>query len=173
MAEWVMPGIPRTIAESPDMETVERIRASVTSDTGQVVESDLLLDCPFCGGRPWVHVYELDETCVEARVVCGGCHVSTARKHQSWKVSYEGDDLTRTLAIGRAVSAWNRRAGRTCRNVCEWNTSGTFHFTCSECGAEVCCDDWGESPVFVGDYKEPLRYCPSCGAKVVDDDADE
>lgn len=111
MDEWLMPGIPRTIAEEPDMNTVRRIRASVTSDSGQVVESDLLLPCPFCSGRPWVQVYELDETCVEARVVCGGCHVSTVREHQSWKVSFMGDDLTRTLAIGRAISAWNRRAG--------------------------------------------------------------
>ena len=111
MDEWLMPGIPRTIADEPDMEIVERIRASVTSDTGQVVESDLLLPCPFCGGKPYVQIYELDETCVEARVVCPSCHVSTTREHQSWKVGYLGDDLTRTLAIGRAISAWNRREG--------------------------------------------------------------
>ena len=111
MDEWLMPGIPRTIAEDPDMETVRRIRASVTSDTGQVVESDMLLDCPFCGARPYVQVHELDETCVEARVVCPSCHVSTTREYQSWKVGYLGDDLTRTLAIGRAISAWDRREG--------------------------------------------------------------
>ena len=111
MDDWLMPGIPRTIAEGPSMETVRRIRASVTSDTGQVVESGLLLDCPFCGGRPYVQVHELDETCVEARVVCPMCHVSTVRECQGWKVSYLGDDLTRTLAIGRAISAWNRREG--------------------------------------------------------------
>ena len=110
MDDWLMPGIPRTIAEDPSMETVRRIRASVTSDTGQVVESDMLLDCPFCGATPYVQVHELDETCVEARVVCPSCHVSTTREHQSWKVGYLGDDLTRTLAIGRAISSWNRRA---------------------------------------------------------------
>ena len=55
---------------------------------------------------------------------------------------------------------------RTCRNVCEWNID-TFHFTCSECGAEIGGDDWGDSPVFVGDYHEQLRYCPSCGARVI------
>ena len=78
MDDWLMPGIPRTIAEDPSMETVRRIRASIASDTGQVVESGLLLDCPLCGGKPYIQTYELDETCVEARVVCGGCHVSTA-----------------------------------------------------------------------------------------------
>lgn len=113
MDEWLMPGIPRTIAEDPSMETVRRIRASVTKDTGQVVEIDLLLDCPFCGARPYVQVHELDETCIEARVVCPSCHVSTTRECQGWKVSHMGDDLTRTLAIGRAISAWNRRAERT------------------------------------------------------------
>ena len=41
MNDWLMPGIPRTIADEPSMETVRRIRASVTSDTGQVVESDI------------------------------------------------------------------------------------------------------------------------------------
>ena len=111
MDEWLMPGIPRTIAEDPDMETVRRIRASITKDTGQVVESDLLEPCPFCKGRPWIQVHELDETCVEARVVCSGCHVSTVRECQSWRVSYKGDDITRTLAIGRAISLWNRREG--------------------------------------------------------------
>ena len=111
MAEWLMPGIPRTIAENPDLETVRRIRASVTKDTGQVVESDLLLPCPFCGARPWVQVHELDETCVEARVVCPSCHVSTTREYQSWRVWQGDDELTRTLAIGRAISCWNRREG--------------------------------------------------------------
>ena len=111
MYEWLMPGIPRTIAEEPDMDTVRRIRASITKNTGQVVESDLLLPCPFCGGRPYVQTHELGDTCVEARVVCRACHVSTTREHQSWRVWHGSDELTRTLAIGRAISAWNRRAG--------------------------------------------------------------
>ena len=168
MDEWLMLGIPRTIAEAPDMGTVRRIRASVTEDTGQVVESDLLLPCPFCGGKPYVQIYELDETCVEARVVCSSCHVSTTREYQSWRVWHGDDELTRTLAIGRAISRWNRRAERTCRNVCEWNID-TFHFICSECGAEIGGDDLGDSPVFVGDYHEQMRYCPNCGARVVDE----
>ena len=170
MDDWLMPGIPRTIAEDPSMETVRRIRASVTKDTGQVVESDILLDCPFCGARPYVQVHELDETCVEARVVCPSCHVSTTREYQSWRVWHGDDELTRTLAMGRAISAWNRRAERTCRNVCEWNID-TFHFTCSECGAEIGGDDWGDSPVFVGDYHEQLSYCPNCGARVIEEES--
>ena len=155
MDEWLMPGIPRTIAEEPDMGTVERIRASITSDTGQAVESDLLLPCPFCGGRPWVQVYELDETCVEARVVCGGCHVSTTREHQSWRVWHGADELTRTLAIGRAISAWNRRAERTCHVE---RVSTPYHGGPPRCSACM-------MPM------EPLaNFCSYCGARVVTDD---
>ena len=90
---------------------VRRIRASVIADTGQVVESDMLLGCPFCGARPYIQTHELGDTCVEARVVCPICHVSTARETQSWRVWHGSDDLTRTLAIGRAISSWNRREG--------------------------------------------------------------
>ena len=167
MDEWLMPGIPRTIAEDPSMETVRRIRASVTSDTGQVVESDLLLDCPFCGGRPYVQVHELGETCVEARVVCPSCHVSTARETQSWRVWHGADDLTRTLAIGRAISSWNRRAEsareqrrtrRTCRYVRDhMGVADNWFSRCSECGAEF--DERVVDSHFV--------YCPNCGAMVV------
>ena len=166
MDEWLMPGIPRTIADEPDMETVRRIRASVTSDTGQVVESDLLLDCPFCGGRPWVQTYELGDTCSEARVVCGGCHVSTTREHQSWKVSYGDDDLTRTLAIGRAISAWNRRAERTCRVGCyPPGYEDNLHYeVCSECGTILTASRPGDR------HAARASYCPRCGARVVSDD---
>lgn len=155
MAEWLMPGIPRTIAENPDMGTVRRIRESVTVDTGQVVESDLMLDCPFCGATPYVQVHELGETCVEARVVCPSCHASMARETQSWRVWHGRDDLTRTLAIGRAISSWNRRAERTCRVVRGGEPSPTGvprERRCSECG---------------GVLTRFGSYCPHCGAKMV------
>lgn len=166
MDEWLMPGIPRTIAENPSMETVRRIRASVTSDTGQVVESDLLLDCPFCGARPYVQVHELDETCVEARVVCPSCHVSTVRECQSWRVSFMGDDLTRTLAMGRVISAWNRRAERTCRVGCyPPGYEDNLHYeVCSECGAILTANRPGDR------HAVRANYCPSCGARVVTGD---
>ena len=111
MDEWLMPGIPRTIAEDPDMETVRRIRASIAKDTGQVVESDLLKACPFCRGIPYIQTHELGDTCSEARVVCPSCHVSTRYEYQSWRVRFGDDDITRALAMGRAISLWNRRDG--------------------------------------------------------------
>lgn len=109
MNDYLMQGIPRNIAEYPDMETVERIRSSITEDSCQVVDSDMLLPCPFCGGKPYIQVHELSDTCIESRVICRGCHVSTSSECQSWRVFHGDDDLTRTLAIGRAISSWNRR----------------------------------------------------------------
>ena len=122
-------------------------------------ESDLLLDCPFCGARPYVQVYELDETCVEARVVCPSCHVSTAREFQSWKLCYLGDDLTRTLAIGRAISLWNRRAELTCHRV---EYKPTRNLICSECGYGI--------PRALDRYAF-VNYCPHCGARIVEEEA--
>lgn len=109
MGDWLMEGIPRNIAENPDIETVERIRTSIHGDNGQTLESSMLLPCPFCGGKPYIQVHELSETCVESRVICRRCHVSTSRDCQSWRVWCGDDDVTRTLAIGRAISGWNRR----------------------------------------------------------------
>lgn len=112
MSDWLMEGIPRNIAENPDMDTVERIRASIHGDNGQTLESSMLLPCPFCGcERPFVQTSPLGDCTEEARVVCPLCHVATTREFQSWRVSYAGDDITRILAIGRAISGWNRRAG--------------------------------------------------------------
>lgn len=51
MNDYLMPGIPRNIAEYPDMAAMERIRASITEDSCQVVDSDMLLPCPFCGAK--------------------------------------------------------------------------------------------------------------------------
>ena len=112
-----------------------------------------LRPCPFCGGD--AHVKEVVSACEMLYTV--GCSDSECMGHETWLLKPTKEE---------AIAAWNRRAERTCRNVCEWNID-TFHFTCSECGAEIGGDDWGDSPVFVGDYHEQLRYCPSCGARVI------
>ena len=112
-----------------------------------------LKPCPFCGGE--AHVKEVVSACEMLYTV--GCSDSECMGHETWLLKPTKEE---------AIAAWNRRAERTCRNVCEWNID-TFHFTCSECGAEIGGDDWGDSPVFVGDYHEQLSYCPNCGAKVV------
>ena len=110
--DFYMPGIPRSIAEQPDMATVERIRDSIGEDNGQTLRSALLKPCPFCGAKPFVQTHEPGDYSVGARVVCPRCHVATSSEYMSWRMTYlpTGEDITRLLAIGKAISSWNRRA---------------------------------------------------------------
>lgn len=112
--DYFMPGLPRYITDEPDMALVERIRASITQDDGQTLNSSMLKPCPFCGHEePFVQTYEQGGCSMEARVVCPCCHVSTLREHIGWRQTYlpTGEDITRLLVIGMAISSWNRRAG--------------------------------------------------------------
>ena len=143
MDDWLMPGIPRTIAEDPDMETVRRIRSSVTSDTGQVVESDLLEPCPFCGGHA---------TSYGTRKMASGgsTHCLIHCDECSARLSAETE--------AEAVSAWNRRAERTCRVVSAKECGGVGYAPgCSECGWQMAGSMWH-------------NYCPNCGARVLDEE---
>lgn len=111
--ERIRRGIPRNIAERPDMDVVEEIKASISNDNGQTLNSSLLIECPFCGcAVPYIQTFDLGECSVDARVVCPDCHVATSREYQSWRVEFlpTGKDLTRLLAIGRAICSWNRRS---------------------------------------------------------------
>lgn len=161
MCDWLMDGIPRNIAENPDIGVVWRIRDSLRDDTGQTCESGMLLPCPFCGcERPFVQTSPLGECTEEARVVCPSCHVATTREFQSWRVYCGEDDLTRTLAIGRAISLWNRRAERTCKR--RNHDTDNYYMRCCSCSR--CNAGWFEDT-----YDKPFSYCPHCGAKVVDE----
>lgn len=162
MRDWLMKGIPRNIAEDPDMGVVGRIRDSLRRDNGQTCDSSMLAPCPFCGYEtPFIQTSSIGDCTEEARVVCPSCHVSTARDGQSWRVSYRGDDITRALAIGRAISRWNRRAERTCHLIHEveeeddefFDTVELHYYVCSECGRN---------------NRPDAYYCDSCGAKVVE-----
>lgn len=95
------------------MARLREVESSLVDDTGQTAYSEQLLTCPFCGGRAWVQYWPYhDDKGYEARVVCGDCHVSTSRDYQSGRVTYlpTGEDITRMLAIERAIQTWNRRA---------------------------------------------------------------
>ena len=145
MDDWLMPGLPRTIAENADLETVRRIRASVTSDTGQVVESDLLLDCPFCGGHA---------TSYGTRKMASGgsTHCLIHCDECSARLSAETE--------AEAVSAWNRRAERACRVVSAKECGGVGYAPgCSECGWQMAGSMWH-------------NYCPNCGARVLDEEVE-
>lgn len=146
----------RTMAE------LRRVMESLSEDTGQTAYSSLMDTCPFCGGRAWIQYWEYP-TCdgMEGRAVCGGCHVSTSRDFQSGRTTYipTGEDITKPLLIKQVIETWNRRAERTCRAV---RVSGLDAKrgdnrawpVCSECGRAVRAND---------------RYCPNCGAKVVNE----
>ena len=66
-----------------------------------------------------------------------------------------------------AVSAWNRRAERTCRAVLhrvEYQEGVVAH-TCSECGEILVCFDFEQDP------PKPIGYCPGCGARVIKEES--
>lgn len=108
----VVAGLPATVFDAVDARAVEAIRRSVTGDNGQTLHSSLLVGCPFCGcATPFVQTWALGDLSWEARVVCGTCHVATSAECQSWRVRIEGgEDVTRLVAVGRAIASWNRRA---------------------------------------------------------------
>lgn len=95
------------------MAHLREVEAALFDDTGQTTNSRQLLPCPFCGGRAWIQYWPYpDGMGYEARVVCGGCHVSTSRDFESGRTTYllTGEDITRLLAIEKAIQTWNRRA---------------------------------------------------------------
>lgn len=159
-----------------DMERLRGVIASLRDDAGQTARSDMLLPCPFCGVEPYLQYWE-GGWCTEARVVCPECHVSTARESENGSTFYipAGEDVTKALVIEKAIASWNRSYERTCRNISKYGQniaeSGEswkelFDFKCSECGADVCADDMGSSPLEVDEEHAPLRYCPNCGARI-------
>jgi len=104
--------------------------------------SSELKECPFCGGEATI-------------------------KHLDWfipgqflygaKCSCCGAESAVKSTEGEAIAAWNTRAERTCKQIltdCNDGLMPPFVAHCSNCG-----DEWGYTP----------KYCPNCGAKVVDD----
>lgn len=98
---------------------------------------EMLLDCPFCGGKAKEFTGE-DAAPHRWTVECDACgaHVGSGTRH-------------------RARTKWNRRAERTCRVVRTGNPSPTGvprERRCSECGGRL--TRFG-------------AYCHNCGARVV------
>ena len=121
--------------------------------------SEELLPCPFCGGEAKLQDFQS----ASGRMWLVGCSDNTCVIPCDTSLGY--------LTKQRAIKAWNRRAERTCTmdgpytgTTCavhrEMPGGGAFdqeygYLTCSACGAEVF-----DCPT--------VRYCPNCGAKVVD-----
>lgn len=104
-----------------------------------------LLPCPFCGGEAELKpTYDLDTDEIDGWFAwC--CTTNDCTTHPM-----TNDYLTRA----EAVEAWNTRAERTCHNIWNVELTGRLRFQCSECGAVS--------------LEITPRYCPSCGAKVVE-----
>lgn len=118
-----------------------------------------LLPCPFCGGEAYVYYFAYYDS--EYTVMCSNpnCRASVSARSCG----------SMTTAYNRAVKAWNRRAGSTCRMV-PMDAAGNPPYRkghlildemsdgCSECGYP-----------FDTVNKGVPDYCPHCGAKVVDE----
>ena len=108
------------------LEELEAVRASILRDDGQNVFSSMLEPCPFCGADachlhgdgdyagPYVQVgpdMMFDGRLIDARVMCNSCKVSTTRNTASSVYMTETDeDVTRLVAVAKAIEDWNRRA---------------------------------------------------------------
>lgn len=103
-----------------------------------------LKPCPCCGSSNGLYVLQ-DEKYGEWSVFCDMC-----------KTSLHNEDHCDTRED--AVSAWNRRAERTCRVVSAKEFGGVGYAPgCSECGWQMADSMWH-------------NYCPNCGSRVVDTD---
>lgn len=96
--------------------------------------------------------------CDEARVIVvdevtdAGAEEATVPLYAA-SCPYCGARGPMALSEDEAVEAWNRRAERTCHYVYDEMLCG---WVCSECGGlEPVCDN--------------VRYCPDCGARVVEE----
>lgn len=110
-----------------------------------VKDSQILRECPFCGGEAECHQWWSATISGKYATVCTKCNCGT--------------DFYETEA--EAIAAWNSRAERTCK--WELEHSGTLYdkWRCSKCGylfVEPRCDQ-GYTDL------EP-NYCPSCGARI-------
>ena len=105
-----------------------------------------LKPCPCCGSAIGLYVLQ-DEKYGEWRVFCDMC-----------KTSFHNENHCDTR--DDAISAWNRRAERTCRMEYneQWSHDEYYPtecYNCSECGHMT--------------YDGVPTFCPNCGAKVVDE----
>ena len=109
-----MSGIDPEVEFARDRLTPGGLR--VTYDDGQNVRVDGMAPCPWCGPKadarkgPYIQTWSIYKPDVDARTVCPICHVSTTRDYQTATHDPTGRDVTRDLAIEKAVERWNRRS---------------------------------------------------------------
>ena len=106
-----------------------------------------LLPCPFCGGEAETLTAESMHGGYLFGIMCNDCR--------------SRGDVYDTEA--EAIAAWNSRAERTCR-IEERN--GDWY--CDACGEMVGTCDTASELHIDGNAVELWRYCPNCGARVVE-----
>lgn len=113
--------------------------------------SEELKPCPFCGGEADVHYFAHNDS--ECTVMCSNpnCRASVSARSCG----------SMTTAYNRARKLWNRRAEQTCRISYEYDGVPFFHHIHVHeltCGHDVRL------------YEDVPRYCPYCGARVVEEE---
>ena len=118
-----------------------------------------LKPCPCCGSSNGLYVLLEDEH-GRWSVFCDMC-----------KTSFHNENHCDTR--DDAISAWNRRAERTCRNLLSGQYDGET-FKCSE-RVHVCevaiTDEPEPFSCFTDWYCELQAYCPHCGARVIEEES--
>lgn len=121
--------------------------------------AETIKPCPFCGRD--AHIKEVVSCCETVYSV--GCSDSECMGFETLFCKPTPEE---------AMDAWNRRAERTCRNELSGYTDYAGRpvqgqFRCSECGEHsLTMFDIG-----FGDMaSDAPRYCPHCGARVVEED---
>lgn len=108
--------------------------------------SEKLKPCPFCGGEA---------------VICSGSfrdggYVANYAYVECSRCEAKGEEFIECMPVDdvemMAANVWNRRDERTCRQIVDGETA-----SCSECGERM---------------TSFSLHCPSCGARVVVDNAD-
>lgn len=110
-----------------------------------------LRPCPFCGGEADVHYFAHDDS--ECTVMCSNSNCRASVSSRSCG--------SMTTAYNRARKLWNRRAERTCRI----KLSKTSVWHCDGCGQTIDGNCFADNGGRLTEY----RFCPNCGAKVVDE----
>lgn len=118
--------------------------------TVSVKDSQILRECPFCGGEASKRLFYKGKY----RVHCNVCDA-----HSGDVVDTEAEAIaawnTRTDDYERAAEYWQRMYEQTfVERTCHDTGENEWHFVCSACGYEQ-------------NGYECWNYCPNCGSRVI------
>ena len=113
--------------------------------------ADGLKPCPFCGGE--VTVNQTPMTGMWGAVCDCASHIFYGAEHSKEKT----------------IEAWNTRAERTCHDTGGIDENEQDVFNCDKCGCVLrLYDRDGMNTLCTSSIYDYPRYCPACGAKVVE-----